>query len=283
MLVLPLEVPEVPRNRYLLYLDVLGFERMVAESPERVDALMRVIDQLNAHQHPNFKSIVFSDTLLVYNTDEARDEDDDRYLVMYLIEFAMDLHSRLVGSGIFFRAVIRWGQFHHAKLENIDAFYGSALIEAYRYEKTIPCTGLFLDSFTAERNAYYPMVRYDSDHQYVLLAEELRYVLEPGMDVWPIVEGKLLLSDCDRDWGVEKAIAYLSEIHLNMRTHTDLGVRTKFLSTWDLYTQWAPELCAYLVANAFGLDSVALGVDWGRLRERRESELASVGLARKLQ
>lgn len=281
MLVLHLEVPDVPRDRYLLYLDVLGFEHLVAESPERVDALLRVVDQLNAHQHPNFRSIVFSDTLLVYNTDDARNEDDDRYLVMYLIEFAMDLHSRLVGSEIFFRAVIRCGQFNHAKLENIDAFYGSALIEAYRYEKGIPCTGLFLDNFTAERNAYYPMVRYDSDYQYVLLVEQLRYLLDPGMDVWPIVEGKLLLSDCDRDWRVENGIAYLSEVHRNMRSHRDLRVRGKFLGTWDLYTQWAPELCAYLVAHAFGLDSVALGVNWGRLRERRESELASVGLARK--
>jgi hypothetical protein len=156
-------------DRYLLYLDVLGFERMVAEETERVGALMRVIDQLNAHRHPNFKSIVFSDTLLVYNTDDARNEDDDRYLVMYLIEFAMDLHSRLVGSGIFLRAVIRWGQFNDARLKNIETFYGSALIEAYWYEKTIPCTGLFLDNFTAERNPYYPMVRYYSAYRYVLL------------------------------------------------------------------------------------------------------------------
>lgn len=272
---------EMLKDRYLLYIDILGFARMVADEPERAGALMNVIDHLNAHEHPNFKALVFSDTMLVYNSDDARNEDDHHFLVMYLIEFAMDLHSRLVGSGIFFRAVIRWGQFNHARLENIEAFYGRSLIQAYQDEKRIPCTGLFIDGITAKCNTYYPMVAYDSEYHYVLLAEELRYVLEPGMDIWPIVEGKRLLSDCDRDWAVERAIAYLSEIHRNMRRHMDLRVRAKFLSTWDLYTQWAPELCEHLSAHAFDPHSVALGVDWGSLRERRESELVSVGLARK--
>lgn len=53
----------------------------------------------------------------------------------------------------------------------------------------------------------------------------------------------------------------MSEIHGYMRLHVDLGVRAKYLGTWDLYTQWAPELCDYLAVHAFEPESVALGVN----------------------
>jgi hypothetical protein len=54
-------------DHYLLYIDVLGFKKLVDEAPDRVDDLFEIVASLNLHQHHDFAAIVFSDTILVYN------------------------------------------------------------------------------------------------------------------------------------------------------------------------------------------------------------------------
>ena len=53
------------------------------------------------------------------------------YYVWYLIEFAEDLQHRLTGQDVYFRAVLTTGDFSHYPLENIECFFGEALIRAY--------------------------------------------------------------------------------------------------------------------------------------------------------
>ena len=97
----------------------------------KVERIYAILDSLNVHRHNAFKTIVFSDTILVYNPELARTEDDKSYLVWYLIEFAEDLHHRLTGQDVFFRAILTAGRFTHYHLENIESFFGEALIDAH--------------------------------------------------------------------------------------------------------------------------------------------------------
>ncbi len=100
-------------DRFLLYIDILGFAEMTKSEPRKVARVYSILDELNVHQHQSFKTIVFSDTVLVYNPDLASSDKDRRYLVWYLIEFAEDLHHRLTGQDIYFRAILTSGSFAH--------------------------------------------------------------------------------------------------------------------------------------------------------------------------
>jgi hypothetical protein len=84
---------------YLLYIDILGFSELVLKKG-RIEDLYDQIDTLNSHEHTAFKTLAFSDTILIYNTVEW----GRHYLVMYLCEFAQDLFYRLVSRDLHFRA-----------------------------------------------------------------------------------------------------------------------------------------------------------------------------------
>ncbi len=132
-------------ERYLLYLDILGFSEM-AQTPQRVLDLYQIMDRLHAHRHHAFQRLVFSDTLVVYNTHEPRNAHDRQYYVMYLAEFAQDLLYRLIGRDYYFRAILTKGEFFHHRFENLEAFFGQALIDSYRHEKDLIGCSLFMDS-----------------------------------------------------------------------------------------------------------------------------------------
>jgi len=59
-------------NRFLLYIDILGFTDMTNNEPRKVARVYSILDELNVHKHNSFKTIVFSDTILVYNPDLAK-------------------------------------------------------------------------------------------------------------------------------------------------------------------------------------------------------------------
>lgn len=48
----------------MLYIDILGFREMTLSEPRKVARVYAILDKLNVHQHPNFETIVFSDTIL---------------------------------------------------------------------------------------------------------------------------------------------------------------------------------------------------------------------------
>ncbi len=129
--------------KYLLYIDILGFENLVGASVAQVRRLYSIIDTLNVHRHQGFRAIVFSDTILVYNDFPLENDDAHQYAAMFSCEFAQDLLIRLVGQNVFFRAVLEYGEFAHEALRNVQSFFGPALIKAYKREKQLQAIGLF--------------------------------------------------------------------------------------------------------------------------------------------
>lgn len=107
---------------YLLYIDILGFSELVLKKG-RIEDLYDQIDTLNSHEHTAFKTLAFSDTILIYNTVEW----GRHYLVMYLCEFAQDLFYRLVSRDLHFRAYLCKGEFNHQRREHIHRFTAKRL------------------------------------------------------------------------------------------------------------------------------------------------------------
>ncbi|MER0509814.1 hypothetical protein ABR850_10290 [Aeromonas veronii] len=245
-------------NRFLLYIDILGFTDMTNNEPRKVARVYSILDELNVHKHNSFKTIVFSDTILVYNPDLAETDREREYLIWYLIEFAEDLHHRLTGQDIYFRAILTTGSFNHYSLKNIDCFFGNALINAYTSEKNIPSLGLFIDKTCNEYNQYFRTKPFDKELSFVYLNRHLEYLQTHTGGVFPSRE--TMISDIAPHvpWQIE----FLKEIYEKMRNHSSPVVRVKFLTAWDFYAARYPSMIRALVESNFSLSSLGPDRVW---------------------
>lgn len=167
------QISHKENHRYLLYIDILGFSDLVTGNSPKVHDLYEVIASLNVHKHPSFQAIVFSDTVLVYNTHRPVTDHDRHYLVMYLCEFAQDLQYRLTGRGIVFRAVLVHGDFMHYELNSVPCFFGAALIDAYRSEKQIPAIGLFMERSLVPDSDIFRTAAFNDTYNFVFITQTL--------------------------------------------------------------------------------------------------------------
>jgi hypothetical protein len=260
-------------KRFLLYIDVLGFAEMTRREPRKVARLYAILDSLNVHRHETFKTIVFSDTVLVYNPELATSDEDRSYLVWYLIEFAEDLHHRLTGQEIYFRAIVTTGNFSHHPLKNIECFFGEALVSAYLREKQIPSIGFFIDNECNKYNKYFRVAQFDNDCHFVYLNRSLETLDQSAGGEYPFT---------DRSFGLEDETPYapwqvrfLKDVYENMRTHRSPSVRTKFLTAWDFYSKRYPRMTQELVRNAFSLAALGPTGAWASESKAMEKDIKS--------
>ena len=260
------------REHLLLYLDILGFSELV-RTPRRVMQMYRIINSLNVHRHTAFRAIVFSDTLLVYSKLDTRDAGTRDYSVMFLCEFARDLLHRTAGRNFYFRGLVTHGHFHHEQMRNLDAFFGSGLVEAFRYETTIKCTGLFIDDYCNRSNNVFKTRPYSPNCSFVYLTQALGRLCRARGNRFP-APGELI-ADTDAEFGLIWEIAMLADVHRKMLSHSSPDVRAKFLATWSYYEQEYPELMKALEEGRFEPTAV-VAYDWALAqkafrRDRRET------------
>ena len=182
-------------NRYLLYIDILGFSELVEKDITQIDDLYTVIASLNVHEHDAFKTIVFSDTILVYNLYGFESHYDEHYIIMFLCEFAKDLQHKLTERGIFFRAVIMRGNFKYYELNSVPCFFGTALIDAYKAEKQIKAIGLFIDKSIENNSVIFKTRHYNGNFSFVFITQslnEIEYMYEGHFPIPAnILEGRV--------------------------------------------------------------------------------------------
>jgi hypothetical protein len=246
-------------EKYLLYIDILGFSELVLRRGA-VDDLYDAIDDLHVHEsRPSFEAIAFSDTLLVYNAVEARTSTDRRFIVMIMCEFAQDLFYRLVGKDLYFRAYLTKGEFEHKHLSHLQSFYGEALIRAYRHEKTIECTGLFIDRQLLPECEIFEYEPYDTECCFVHLMQNLNETRTYG-GAYPLSRATLEASGMQ--WQLAYDLTYLRNVNLHMNDETlSPRIRTKHATAWSLIRKRHKLLLDTLEANAFDPRSVA-DLDW---------------------
>ncbi len=256
-------------ERFLLYIDILGFSDMTDREPRKVARTYAILDSLNVHRHDAFKTIVFSDTVLVYNPEPARSIEECQYLVWYLTEFAEDLHHRLTGQDIYFRAVLTAGDFSHYPLKNIECFFGRALISAYTREKGIPSIGLFMDKSCVEYNRYFRIAPFDSDTSFVYLNRSIEDLTDYTGDKYPFRDRAIEDQAPYLPWQVK----HLQDVHSNMRGHKVPAVRAKFLTAWDFYARRYPGLTRALVDGNFQVSALGGAGAWAKEVAAMESSI----------
>ncbi|MBN9659284.1 MAG: hypothetical protein J0H49_13945 [Acidobacteria bacterium] len=219
-------------ERFLLYIDILNFSNLVAREG-KVEEVYEIINRLNVHRHDVFTTIIFSDTILVYNKSNARALEDVRYMVMFLCEFAQDLFYRLIGKDVHFRAYITCADFAHYPMENIkDVFYGEALIEAYRAEKSIQAMGLFMSNLVAPYSDIFKTARFNRNCRFVYIMRTLERHSARKQD-YPLDPHNLM--ETDAIWLLAYDIRYLEAIHRHKNDAAlPARVRKKYESTWRL-------------------------------------------------
>jgi hypothetical protein len=185
---------------------------------------------------------------------------------MYLIELTQDLLYRLIGTGIAFRAVITEGRFTHYQLQNFQAYYGPALVNAYRAEKEIKAVGLFLDRKLRRLNQIFRAEPYNGKFDFVYLIHSLRGFLsfrEPGPpSAYPL---SLDAMDEHEDY-IYGEMMHCREIYRHFRRHPVAEVRKKYGATWRMYEKAFPGFMTALRRADF--DPQAIGrVNWKPIRK----------------
>jgi hypothetical protein len=236
-------------ERFFLYIDILNFSNLISH-PGRVEELYQIINELHVHTHDVFTTIIFSDTILVYNKLHPSGLEEVRYIVMFLCEFAQDLFYRLIGRDIHFRAYITCGDFAHYPMKNIkDVFYGDALIEAYTAEKKIQAMGVFMSNRVVPYSHIFKTRRFNSECHFVYIMQSLERVSYSRED-YPLPPELLL--DTDEIWFVAYDIRYLQTIHGN-RSNQALSpkVRKKYERTWRFLSRQHPGFLSALEDGDF--------------------------------
>ncbi len=252
--------------RYLLYIDILGFAQLVSEDESRIHDLYEVIASLNVHQHDAFRAVVFSDTILVYNSVAAHSMRDKRYFVMFLCEFAQDLMHRLVARDIVFRAVLVRGEFTHYELNSIPCFFGPALVNAYRSEKETQAIGLFISKELISENEIFSSRSYNDDFDFVYVTQSLQRVEEDFQGAFPV--DAWLLEDTDEIWHIVPEVLMLRHIYSNANSEHPERIKLKYQTTWQFYEKEYPRTVQFLLENHFDVSAMAPSANWDEVLER---------------
>lgn len=256
------------QNRLLLYIDILGFSNLVAESSSRIDDLYEVIASLNAHKHDAFKCVIFSDTILVYNVDGGDTPRDISYLIMFMCEFTKDLMHRLTSRNIVFRAVITQGHFRHYQLNDVPCFYGSALVKAYEAEKNIKAIGVFLDKELVRYSNIFESCHFDDAFNFVFVTQALSEIesLSP-----PIKDG-FYIDNTELNWMGGPELLHIVDLLRGAQSDLPESVLVKYRKSIELYRKRYPKIFACLEANGLSISSIAPTANWQPVIERHPED-----------
>ena len=265
-------------DHYLLYIDVLGFADLVEKQPERVEDLFQIVASLNVHDHPSFSAVVFSDTILVHNILPPSSDHDREYFVMFQCEFFQDLLQRLAGRDISLRAVLTYGPFEHYLLNGIHYFYGTALNRAYHADKSLPLTGLVMDSHCLSFSKVFS-TRPFGDWHYVFVTQAL--------DEWEDTYGGMtplpwiVIHDTDLGWQLGPWIEVIACSARHAKEHHDPSVRSKHSMTLELYRNRYPQCFRTLEPANFQMEAVNRAFPWPKVRELMHQRYA-LGVERQM-
>ena len=268
------------KDRFLLYIDILGFSNLVSEKNFRVHDLYEIIVSLNAHHHDAFKAVVFSDTILIYNNVDAISQYDNKVITMFLCEFARDLLHRLTGKGIFFRAIITKGEFTHYELNDIPCFFGQSLVSAYADEKKIKAIGLFMHKSVKQFNQIFSTCAFNQDYDFVFLTQAIQELEE--YKEYPIDWASMV--DTDLIWHLYPELDHISSLfEQSQNKEIDLNVVEKSLTTYKLYECEYPNAVAFFKASNWDYRKfcVTAMAEWQKLDERYPEDYSHAVKSRK--
>lgn len=217
-------------ERAFLYIDILGFENLVRTKPDRIYKIFKIFDTLKVHKHFALQTVVFSDTILVFNKDESLSTD---YYCTYLVEYTQELFYRLSAINVYFKGILTFGEFNFAQMSNIQAYYGLALIDAYKDEGTLEGFGLYVDRKLSNEIIVFDKVPFTEKYEFILLCQSMKNLYSSTNGVLPIDIN--LLTETDTFYRIDEDLRFFREIEYVKQNHTVERIRTKYQKVYDTY------------------------------------------------
>ena len=194
-------------EKTFLYIDILGFKNLVISNADKVEGIFKIIDGLHVHKDIVFQTIVFSDTILVFNKDNRYPL---HFYVTYLIEFAQQLFYRLSMINVYFKGIITLKPFTYIELKNVNAYYGEALISTYQDEKELKGFGLYIDKSISNDAFIFEKIDFNEKYDYILLCQSLIKLYKKTKGKLPVSES--LLTETDDYYRIDEDIRFFREI-----------------------------------------------------------------------
>ena len=157
---------EVTCNRYVAFIDIMGFKDMVMRMPH--DDVYQLMLKINGHRkfsesvdwHDNkiylAKSTTYSDSIIVYSKDDSFDSLD------FLISTVASLSNYLFTEAIPHKGAVAFGRLT-LDLPN-SIFFGQPLIDAYLLQEEVKYYGILFhasaDREIADKKHYIPIFTY---------------------------------------------------------------------------------------------------------------------------
>ncbi|MDH7795810.1 MULTISPECIES: hypothetical protein [unclassified Beijerinckia] len=247
-----------PREeRFFLYIDILGFRDLI-KSGYDIQSIYDIIDELPAHGTTDFRCMIFSDTVIVF-TDHDEWAKRPIEALMWLTEYAQFLFYRLISSDVHIRAFITKGFFRYKKLRHFESYYGDALVECYEREKSIKCTGVFLDAKLAPYCKFFDLTQYDARTYYVHVMQHLRDAQAQYRD-YPL--SGVPLESTGMYWWTAYMLRYLENTYRHAENLKLSGeVRQKHQNAWRVISKKYPGLTRKLIDTNFDFHQI-INLDW---------------------
>ncbi len=219
-------------NKDFLYIDILGFSQLVREHSSKIPQIFETINGLSVHEHYAFHTIVFSDTIIVYNKD---DDKPNHYYITYLIEFAQQLFYKLLSIGVYFKGLITYGEFEYHKLSNINAYWGIALIDTYNDEKNIDGFGLFIRKELQTDVLILETMSIGEKYNFIFLCQSFLNLYKKMQGMLPVDMSMFFETDeIDR---IDEDLKFFRAIDVLRRTFPDKKIRQKYETVYNWYKQ----------------------------------------------
>ena len=244
---------------FLLYLDVLGFENLCVDCDPKVEQIYDCLLEAKRAHSRAYKIVIFSDTILVKNIGV----ENPMYSLMFLCEFFTDLQYRLSKIGVFVRGVIKNGVFSMERREDVEVFYGPAIIEAYRAEKAIKAIGLFMCAGCSMFNRLHTLTEFDERHYFV---QTLIGVDRHATDYSGRVEvPSFVLEETDQLCFLKDDVQLLQQISEYRLGNSPADIVAKHEITWQLLRVRNASLLDALEEGNFDLSIINDEYDWSRM------------------
>lgn len=256
------------KEKFLLYIDILGFSELVNKNSKSIKKIYEVVNQLNVHKHDAFQTIIFSDTILVYNKLETNTLHDKEYVVMFMVEFVQDLLFSGKSINLNFRAIITYGEFEHYKLKNTECYFGKSLVSAYMKEKEINGVGLFIDNDLVGFNKIFKTCKYNSKLKFVYLFQRMLRLKDYTEEVLPLP--KEFIEDTNEFWLLKDEIKILKKYFDELNNNEEPRVRAKYLQTYQFYRKLMPTIFDQLERTNFSISTINPNANWDELKEYDE-------------
>ena len=224
---------QIVKEKVLLYIDILGFTEMVTSHSLIIPQIFEIINELSVFRHFAFQTIVFSDTIVVYNKDDNR---PGHYYLTCLVEFAQQLFYRLLSVGVFFRGIVSHGEFEYHKLDNIEAYWGNAFIEAFKDEKILKGVGLFVKNDLSEDILTFEKTVVSDNFCYIFLCQSLINLYKRVHGVLPVELE--LLNESDDFHRIDEDLMFFREV-CSRKEQDSSEISEKYLNVYNWYKEIA--------------------------------------------